>query len=116
MFISSGASEFFAGIVHERDIVWSKREEVVLALSENLGCGEDDLVSRIGRDGGPTLPAVYVEDAPIIPVTKLTQEHGQGTRAIGPCFAVSIPQLLGSHGFGAVYLICCVVDRGNSLP
>lgn len=111
MLLSSAASEFFAGIVHGRNLVWSKREEEVLTPSENLGCREDDLMPRIGRDSGPTLPAIYVEDAPIIPVAELTQEHGYGARAMSsPCFAVFVPQLLGSHGFGAVYLICCLVD------
>ena len=111
MFLSSAASEFFAWIVQGRDIVWSKREEVVLALSENLGYREDDLMLRIGRDGGPTLPVVYVGDAPIIPVPESTQEHGQWAS-----FAAFVPQPLRSHGFGAGYLICCVVDRGHCLP
>lgn len=72
MFISSAALKFFAGLVPGLDVVWSKREEVVLMLSENLGCWEDHLMARIGRYGGPTLPAVYVEDTPIITVPEST--------------------------------------------
>ena len=116
MFISSEASEFFAGMVHRRDVVWSKREKVVLTLLENLGYREDDLMACIGRDGGPTLPVFYVNNAPITPVPELTQEHGQEGRATdSPRFAVFVQQLLGSHGFGATFVICCVVDPGDSL-